>query len=179
MGEGSLKGIVSMAVKRPLSTKGKVITGLIYALAILMVVLVIYLTQHPDATEKVVPDVLSNTTTTAEFDKSDRPYNSEGSDKYADIEPAYKFGDIELRAEGDKTVAYYNGQKVDDYTGVCTDGTDWFFVRDGEVDTYYKGIAGNELGNWYIKDGKVDFSYSGEFTCNANTYTVEQGKVVD
>ena len=124
-----------MAVKRPLSTKGKVITGLIYALAILMVVLVIYLTQHPDATEKVVPDVLSNTTTTAEFDKSDLPYNSEGSDKYADIEPAYKFGDIELRAEGDKTVAYYNGQKVDDYTGVCTDGTDWFFVRDGEVDT--------------------------------------------
>ena len=47
------------------------------------------------------------------------------------------------------------------------------------MDTYYKCIGGKELGNWYIKDGKVDFSYSGEFTCNANTYTVEQGKVVD
>ena len=110
-----------MAVKRKLSTKGKVITTLIYLLAIAMVVLVIYLNQHPEATEKVVPDVLSNTTTTTEFDKSDLPYNAEGSDKYAGIEPAYKFGDIELRTEGDKKVAYYNNQKAENYTGVCTE----------------------------------------------------------
>ncbi|MBQ8925046.1 MAG: hypothetical protein IJ051_02145 [Clostridia bacterium] len=167
-----------MAVKRKLSTKGKVITTLIYLLAIAMVVLVIYLNQHPEATEKVVPDVLSNTTTTTEFDKSDLPYNAEGSDKYAGIEPAYKFGDIELRTEGDKKVAYYNNQKAENYTGVCTDGTDWFFVRDGEFDQYYNGIAGNEMGDWYIKDGKVDFTYSGEFTSNSNTYTVDKGKAV-
>ena len=168
-----------MAVKRKLSTKGKVITALIYALAIAMVIAVIYVNQHPEATEKVVPDVLSNTTTTAEFDKSDLPYNSEGSDKYANIEPAYKFGDVELRKEGDKTVAYYNNLKAENYTGVCTDGTDWWFVRDGEVDTYYNGIAGNELGNWYVKDGKVDFGFSGEFSVNSMSYTVEQGKVTE
>ena len=168
-----------MAVKRKLSTKGKVITTLIYALAIAMVIAVIYVNQHPEATEKVVPDVLSNTTTTAEFDKSDLPYNSEGSDKYANIEPAYKFGDVELRKEGDKTVAYVNNLKAENYTGVCTDGTDWWLVRDGEVDTYYNGIAGNELGNWYVKDGKVDFGFSGNFSVNSMSYTVEQGKVTE
>ena len=88
-----------MARKRPLSTKGKVLTGIIYALAILMVVLVLYMNSHPEVKEKVVPDVLSETTTTAEFDKSDLPYNADGSDKYAGIEPAYKFGDIRYRAE--------------------------------------------------------------------------------
>ena len=167
-----------MARKRPLSTKGKVLTGIIYALAILMVVLVLYMNSHPEVKEQVVPDILSETTTTAEFDKSDLPYNSEGSDKYAGIEPAYKFGDLELRDEGGSKVVYYNNQKADNYTGVCTDGTDWYFVRDGELDTYYNGIAGNELGDWYIKDGKVDFTYSGEFSCNANTYTVDKGKAV-
>ena len=167
-----------MAKKRPLSTKGKVITGIIYALAIVMVALVIYLNAHPDAKDKVVPPILSETTTTAEFDKSDLPYNAEGSDKYAGIEPAYKFGDIQLQKEGDTTFAFVNGKKALDYTGVCTDGTDWWFVRDGAVDTYYNGIAGNELGDWYVKDGKVDFTYSGEFTCNANTYTVDKGKAV-
>lgn len=167
-----------MAKKRPLSTKGKVITGIIYALAIVMVALVIYLNAHPDAKDKVVPSILSETTTTAEFDKSDLPYNSEGSDKYAGIEPAYRFGDIQLQKEGDTTFAFVNGKKALEYTGVCTDGTDWWFVRDGAVDTYYNGIAGNELGDWYVKDGKVDFTYSGEFTCNANTYTVDKGKAV-
>ena len=167
-----------MAKKRPLSTKGKVITGIIYALAIVMVALVIYLNAHPDAKDKVVSSILSETTTTAEFDKSDLPYNSEGSDKYAGIEPAYKFGDIQLQKEGDTTFAYLNGKKALDYTGVCTDGTDWWFVRDGAVDTYYNGIAGNELGDWYVKDGKVDFTYSGGFTCNSNTYTVDKGKAV-
>lgn len=167
-----------MAKKRPLSTKGKVITGIIYALAIVMVALVIYLNAHPDAKDKVVPSILSETTTTAEFDKSDLPYNSEGSDKYAGIVPAYKFGDIQLQKEGDTTFAFVNGKKALEYTGVCTDGIDWWFVRDGAVDTYYNGIAGNELGDWYVKDGKVDFTYSGEFTCNANTYTVDKGKAV-
>ena len=167
-----------MAKKRPLSTKGKVITGIIYALAIVMVALVIYLNAHPDAKDKVVPSILSETTTTAEFDKSDLPYNAEGSDKYAGIEPAYKFGDIQLQKEGDTTFAFVNGKKALNYSGVCTDGTDWWFVRDGAVDTYYNGIAGNELGDWYVKDGKVDFTYSGEFTCNANTYTVDKGKAV-
>ena len=167
-----------MARKRPLSTKGKVLTGIIYALAILMVVLVLYMNSHPEVKEKVVPDILSETTTTAEFDKSDLPYNAEGSDKYAGIEPAYKFGDITLQKEGDTTFAYLNGKKALDYTGVCTDGTDWWFVRDGEVDTYYNGIAGNELGDWFIKDGKVDFTYSGGFTCNSNVYTVDKGKAV-
>ena len=167
-----------MAKKRPLSTKGKIITALIYLLAIVMVALVIYLNAHPDAKDKVVPSILSETTTTAEFDKSDLPYNSEGSDKYAGIEPAYKFGDIQLQKEGDTTFAFVNGKKALNYSGVCTDGTDWWFVRDGAVDTYYNGIAGNELGDWYVKDGKVDFTFSGEFTCNANVYTVDKGKAV-
>lgn len=167
-----------MAIKRPLSTKGKVLTALIYLLAILMVALVIYLNTHPDAKDKIVPEALTKQTTTAEFDKSDLPYNADGSDKYAGIEPAYKFGDITLQKEGDTTFAYLNGKKALDYTGVCTDGTDWWFVRDGEVDTYYNGIAGNELGDWFIKDGKVDFTYSGGFTCNSNTYTVDKGKAV-
>ena len=167
-----------MAKKRPLSTKGKVITTLIYLLALASIVTVFYLSRNPEVKETIVPDVLSETTTTAQFDKSDLPYNAEGSDKYAGIEPAYKFGDIQLQKEGDTTFAFVNGKKALEYTGVCTDGTDWWFVRDGEVDTYYNGIAGNELGDWFIKDGKVDFTYSGGFTCNSNVYTVDKGKAV-
>ena len=167
-----------MAKKRPLSTKGKVITALIYLLALASIVTVFYLSRTPEVKETIVPDVLSETTTTAQFDKSDLPYNAEGSDKYAGIEPAYRFGDIQLQKEGDTTFAFVNGKTALEYTGVCTDGTDWWFVRDGAVDTYYNGIAGNELGDWYVKDGKVDFTYSGEFTCNANTYTVDKGKAV-
>ena len=140
-----------MAKKRPLSTKGKVITALIYLLAL----------ASNDA------GIASCTT-----------QQSRCSQISAGIEPAYKFGDIQLQKEGDTTFAFVNGKKALDYTGVCTDGTDWWFVRDGAVDTYYNGIAGNELGDWYVKDGKVDFTYSGEFTCNANTYTVDKGKAV-
>ena len=49
-----------MAIKRPLSTKGKVITGIIYALAVILLVTVFYLNAHPDAkdVETIVREAL-------------------------------------------------------------------------------------------------------------------------
>lgn len=164
-----------MAVKRKLSTKGKIITGLIYALAIALVVTVILQNRllSVNETETTTP-----ATQTTNAETADLPYNSAGSDKYAGIEPAYKSSEVELRTEGSEKVAYVNNQKALNYTGVCSDGKDWYFVRNGVVDTYYNGIAGNELGDWYVKAGKVDFTYTNSYSVNGTTYKVEQGKAV-
>ena len=163
--------------KRTLSTKAKVITGLIYLLAAIMLATVIYLNLHPGT--KVSDLAGGKETTTAVETTVEAPYNAEGSDKYANIEPAYKIPDVTLQQEGSDLVAYVEGKKAENYIGVATDGTNWYLVRDGVVDKNYNGIAGNELGNWYLKNGMVDFTYDGEFTVNNTTYNIEKGKVVE
>lgn len=161
--------------QRTLSTKAKVITGLIYVLAAVLLATVIYLNLHPDKTNQL----LNGGTTTATETTTEAPYNTTGSDKYANVVPPYKIAEVTLQQEGSDLVAYVGGKKAENYIGVATDGSQWYLVRNGVVDRNYNGIAGNELGNWYLKSGVVDFNYSGEFVVNNTTYTVEKGKVVE
>ncbi|MBQ8063200.1 MAG: hypothetical protein IJ720_00965 [Clostridia bacterium] len=171
-----------MASHRPkLSTKAKVITALIYILALALLVAVIYLNLNPSGKDPM--DLLEDTlhqdktvSTTVEV-----PYNAEGSDKYANIEPIYSISDITLREGADGSLtAYKDGVVADSYTGVAKkeEGV-WYFVRDGKVDSNYNGIAANEKGNWYIADGKVDFTYTGTFQVNNDEYNIVGGKVVE
>lgn len=163
--------------KRKMSTPAKVVTALIYLLAIALLVTVIHMNMN--TTPKTDDSAEPETSTTVYAATGDElPYNRTGSDKYANVETAYPVSQVSLMKEADGTYAYVNGSKVEDYTGVAKGEGGWYFVRDGVVDTNYNGIAGNELGNWYIADGKVNFSYSGSFTVNNTTYTVENGKVV-
>lgn len=161
--------------RRTLSTKAKVITGLIYALAAILLVVVVYTNLHPTG----IPHSESpEETTTVSVD--DLPYNKDGSDKYANIEPAYKIEEVSIKKDAYGTWnAYVNGQKAANYTGVAKNEYGWFFIRDGEVDFNYNGIAGNEKGNWYIRNGKLDFKYTGTFTVNSTTYKIVEGQVVE
>lgn len=161
--------------KRKMSAPAKVVTALIYLLAIALLVTVIYMNTTPKTDDSAEPET---STTVYAATGDELPYNRTGSDKYANVEPAYPVSQVSLIKEADGTYAYVNGSKVENYFGVAKGEGGWYFVRDGVVDTNYNGIAGNELGNWYITDGKVDFSFSGSFTVNNTTYTIENGKVV-
>ena len=56
----------------------------------------------------------------------------------------------------------------------------WALVKDGVVNTDFTGIAENENGIWYLENGYVNFNFSGTLEDgNGNSYTVEQGKVVN
>ena len=166
-----------------MSTKAKVITGLIYATAAILLIAVVYLNLHPDFSFRkesaeettTVPAAVTETTT-------EPPYNINGSDKYADIEPIYKVSEVSVEKDGhDVWSAFVDGKKAEDYTGVAKNDHGWWFVRDGEVDYLYNGIAGNEYGNWYIVKGKVDFSYTGTYTTPGShtAYRVVEGQVVE
>ena len=161
-----------------MSTKAKIITGLIYLLAAALLVAVVYVNLHevetPDA--PTVVDMGSDATVTT---TADLPYNAAASDKYADLEPLYTVEEVRLNKDNSGVwSAFVDGKKVTDYTGVAKSDYGWFFVRDGEVDFHYNGIAGNERGNWFIKNGKVDFEHTGTFTVNGNTYKVVEGQVM-
>ena len=165
-----------------MSTKAKVITGLIYFLAAALLVGVIYLNMHPDFSFRPAKESETTTSTTVQESTTEPPYNIDGSDKYASIEPIYKTSEVVIEKDGlGKWSAFVNGKKAEDYTGVAKNSMGWWFVRDGEVDFLYNGIAGNESGNWYIVNGKVDFSYTGSYTTPGShtAYRIVEGQVVE
>lgn len=165
-----------MAARSRMSTPAKVITACIYALAVALLIAVIYMNLKPSSfhSEPFTTNSGSDEITT------ELPYNTDGSDKYADIEPIYTVNEVAIEKDANGVwSAYVEGKKNTAYTGVAKNAHGWFFVRDGEVDFRYNGIAGNELGNWYVKNGKVDFEYTGTFTVNSKEYKVVKGQVVD
>ena len=165
-----------MAARSRMSTSAKVITALIYALAVALLVAVIYMNLKPSSfhSEPFSTNSGSDEITT------ELPYNADGTDKYADVEPIYTVNEVTIEKDANGIwSAYYQGKKTTAYTGVARNEHGWFFVRDGEVDFNYNGIAGNENGNWYVKKGKVDFKYTGTFTVNNKSYKVVEGQVID
>lgn len=164
--------------KRTMSTAAKVITALIYLLAIALLIGVIYLNLHTDNGKPTVREESDNKVTTVSSSQ-ELPYNAEGSDKYAYMEPVYSVSDVSLQKDENGVItAFVNGAKAVDYTGVAKlDDGQWYFIRDGVFDEQYNGIAANEKGNWYIKNGRVDFTYNGPFQVNNTIYSVTGGKV--
>ncbi|MDO5453274.1 MAG: hypothetical protein Q4F20_05970, partial [Eubacteriales bacterium] len=93
------------------------------------------------------------------------PYDKAGSDAYAQWNGKYNTGEVIVKMdEKGKWCAYVRDQKVKDCTGVYVNEFGWWFIRNGEVDFNYNGIAGNNVGKWYITDGQVNFDWSGAYT---------------
>lgn len=108
------------------------------------------------------------------------PYDKAGSDAYAQWNGKYNTGEVIVKMdEKGKWCAYVRDQKVKDCTGVYVNEFGWWFIRNGEVDFNYNGIAGNNVGKWYITDGQVNFGWSGAYTPPGTDrhYTVVEGSV--
>lgn len=109
------------------------------------------------------------------------PYDRAGSDAYAQWNGKYNTGEVIVKMdEKGKWCAYVRDQKVKDCTGVYVNEFGWWFIRNGEVDFNYNGIAGNNVGKWYITDGQVNFDWSGAYTPPGTDhhYVVVEGGVV-
>ncbi len=109
------------------------------------------------------------------------PYDKAGSDAYAQWNGKYNTGEVIIKMdEQGKWCAYVRDQKVKDCTGVYVNEFGWWFIRNGEVDFNYNGIAGNNVGKWYITDGQVNFDWSGAYTPPGTDrhYVVVEGGVV-
>ena len=57
--------------------------------------------------------------------------------------------------------------KPADGLGMDKDGN-WFYYKDGKVDTAYTGLAANEYGWWYVEAGQINFNVTG--LVNDSTY---------
>ena len=57
--------------------------------------------------------------------------------------------------------------KPADGLGMDKDGN-WFYYKDGKVDTAYTGLAANEYGWWYVEAGRINFNVTG--LVNDSTY---------
>ena len=109
------------------------------------------------------------------------PYDKAGSDAYAQWNGKYNTGEVIVKMdEKGKWCAYVRDQKVNDCTGVYVNEFGWWFIRNGEVDFNYNGIAGNNVCKWYITDGLVNFDWSGAYTPPGTDhhYVVVEGGVV-
>ena len=78
----------------------------------------------------------------------------------------------------DKNWYYYkNGVIQTNHTGIDKNENGWWRVVNGKVDFNCNSIEKNENGWWYLSGGKVDFSYNG-FGSNGNgDWYVEGGQV--
>ncbi|MBQ8083851.1 MAG: hypothetical protein IJ241_06700 [Clostridia bacterium] len=109
------------------------------------------------------------------------PYDKSGSDAYAEWNGKYNTAEVILKMnDSGKWLAYVRDEHVKDCTGVYVNEFGWWFVRNGEVDFQYNGIASNNVGKWYITDGQVNFDWSGAYTPPGSDhhYTVVEGSVV-
>jgi hypothetical protein len=70
-----------------------------------------------------------------------------------------------------------NGWIQSDYFGVVQNENGWWRVENGKVNFNYNGIAQNENGWWYIRSGKVNFDYTGVAKNEYGWWRIENGKV--
>ncbi len=74
-------------------------------------------------------------------------------------------------------VTFIQDSKMSQYTGIYTDGNDWYYMEDGKINTTYTGMAYNIFGWWYFKDGKIDWTYTGEANNVFGTWYYENGHI--
>lgn len=134
---------------------------------------------EPEQTTAAAGSNASDTQTTTGADGL--PYNKNGSDVFAEWDGKYNSAEVIVKPDNKgKWSAFVRDKKVRDCTGVYVNEYGWWFIRNGEVDFNYNGIAGNNIGKWYITNGQVNFDYSGAYTPygTTNHYTVVEGSVV-
>lgn len=79
-------------------------------------------------------------------------------------------------AEDDIVKIYYDRKGSLEGWNQAADGN-WYYYKDGKVDTTLNGLAANEEKGewWYAVNGKADFTYTGLTLYNGTWYYVENG----
>lgn len=73
---------------------------------------------------------------------------------------------------------YYRNGKIDTgYTGLAKNKNGWFYVRNGKVDFSRTGLEKNQYGWFYVKIGKVDFEHTGLVKNDQGWWYVEKGTI--
>ncbi len=55
---------------------------------------------------------------------------------------------------------------------------DWYYFKNGKIDTTYTGIASNNIGTWYIEKGQVTFKYTGTYKdASGQIYIIRESRV--
>lgn len=70
-----------------------------------------------------------------------------------------------------------DGQVDDSYTGMAKNGYGWWYVTDGKLDMSYTGMSKNQYGWWYITDGKLNVSYTGLAKNQYGWWYFKDGKI--
>lgn len=73
---------------------------------------------------------------------------------------------------------YYDGNIDTYYTGLAKNDYGWWYVTNGKSDWSFTGIASNQYGDWYMIEGKLQGNYSGKVYFNPYIYTISEGKVI-
>jgi len=101
-----------------------------------------------------------------------KEYQKQFADK--NKKPRVKNG---LICEGGIWYLYKNGE-IDKETSLVKNQKGWWYVKDGQIDFTYNGIASNQNGTWFVKNGKVDFRFTGEISIEGMLYQIRTGKVI-
>ena len=71
-----------------------------------------------------------------------------------------------------------DGMLMADRNGVVeSDAGNWYYVKDGKVQTDFTGAETNDYGTWFIRDGKVDFGANGLLETGLGWLYFVNGKV--
>ena len=72
---------------------------------------------------------------------------------------------------------YKNGVIDTSFTGMAKNKYGWRYVKNGKLDLTYTGMAKNKYGWWYIKNGKLDLTYTGMAKNKYGWWYMKNGKL--
>lgn len=90
---------------------------------------------------------------------------------------AYKGTTGVCKSEDGNWYYYKDGVIQTDHTGIDQNANGWWRIVNGKVDFSCNSIEKNQNGWWYLRKGKVDFSYNGFGTNRNGQWYCEGGKV--
>ena len=72
---------------------------------------------------------------------------------------------------------YRNGKINTGYTGLAKNKNGWFYVKNGKVDFGHTGLVQNDQGWWYVEKGTITFKYNGLVSNDQGIWYVRNSKV--
>ncbi len=97
-------------------------------------------------------------------------------DKTAECTVTVKLNGMNKGSDGN-WYYYKNGKLDTSYTGMAKNKYGWWYVKNGKLDTTYTGMAKNQYGWWYVKNGKLDTTYTGMARNQYGWWYVKNGKL--
>ena len=68
-----------------------------------------------------------------------------------------------------------DGEVDTSFVGMAKNQYNWWYIKDGEIDYSFVGLARNQYNWWYMKNGTIDYSYVGLADNQYGTWYVENG----